>query len=231
MGSSFDKIMAVREAERKFLTTAKKTGPTIKDLWTPGFHSSDPSTWPSQKAAQEAKARKESAEMLEELEKVKMEKIKGLAMTMVVVDEEAVAVSPQEELAVQMAAHYASNTTTFMLVEPVSVTIKKSDGKFGKRAMIGGETFRPVDCYVGKRKSLIHVFKPLQASDYATAELSHEDAKKLFGHTFTEFIKAVDGGKFEEMNREANKLARDEEERIKNAGKAEQYSDLGFGSW
>lgn len=126
-------------------------------------------------------------------------------------------------------AKLATTSETFMLASPETLTIKKVNGTYSKKAHIGSEDFRPVSVYMGKRGKLIFVFKPVMVADYAEAELDEIQAKeKLMG--FKDWCKenlAEIQASIADMRAETAL----EHERAAMAEKAEQYKDIGFGSW
>jgi len=171
-------------------------------MLTPGFDSEDPFTWPSRKI-----------EKKEDMPPV------------------AIEVTPLEEASILLKEHFKTSTKTFMLSEPMTVTVSKADGSFSKRPMIGGESFRPVNCYVGKRKKLIFVFSPAQVSDFSQMEMIETEAVKAFGLAFMALVNAANGGEIKNILSDAKKAASAAAEAKKNEGKFKQYEQLGFGSW
>lgn len=120
----------------------------------------------------------------------------------------------------------------FMLLEPLSLTVKranKSGDGYSKRAHTGGEEFRPLRCYAGKRGTLIYVFAPLAAADYMEMEMTESQAKKALSG-FETWLKTVVDPELERARREAQEAASIAAEREKLAGRTE-YQELGFGSW
>jgi hypothetical protein len=122
---------------------------------------------------------------------------------------------------------------TFMLAEPLQLTVKKAnkpgDG-YSKKPHIGGENFRPVRCYAGKRNKLIYVFKPIEVADYVEMEMDEAQAKKsLTG--FEAFVKSITDFDVQRRLKEAQNQASLDAEREKLADRHEVYSDQGFGSW
>lgn len=122
---------------------------------------------------------------------------------------------------------------TFMLMEPIQLTVKRAnkpgDG-YSKRPHIGGENFRPLRCYAGKRNKLIYVFKPLEVADYVEMEMDEEAAKKSLGG-FTDFLKQITDFDLQNRLKNAQDKASLDAEREKLADRHEVYSDQGFGSW
>jgi hypothetical protein len=135
-----------------------------------------------------------------------------------------------EALASQISERMLEKPETFMLGEPMSLTVKKSDGSYSKRPHIGGEDFRLVRCYVLKREKLIYVFRAIEAIDYLEMEMDEGQAKRALAG-FDTYIKEIGGADFELLKKSAMKKLATEAEKIKNADKEERYAELGFGSW
>lgn len=136
----------------------------------------------------------------------------------------------QEEIAKTATSYFAANHETFMLGEPLQLTVLRRDGRYSKRSHIGGEDFKPIRAYIGKRGKLIYVFRPVMVSDYEHMEMEDSEAcEKLTG--FKDYIKHAAGSEFERLNNETKRAAADRAEREKLAGREEQYAHLGFGSF
>lgn len=134
-----------------------------------------------------------------------------------------------DSVADQITEYFASSTQTrLMLNEPHQLTVKKANGQYSKKAHIGGEEFIPLRAYLGKRGQIIYVFRPADAADYAELEVTEKEANELLDGFVAFMKKAPD---LREAMTSAKKIAADAAEREKLAGKAEQYADLGFGSW
>jgi hypothetical protein len=118
----------------------------------------------------------------------------------------------------------------FMLAEPLALTVKKKDGSYSKRPHVGGEEFKVVRCYVGKRAGLIYVFKPVDVADYVEMEMSESQAKTSL-NDFAAFIGKVGGSEFDRLKRDVMQKASLDAEREKMADRHDVYADLGFGSW
>ena len=136
-----------------------------------------------------------------------------------------------ESLAEIVDAHFKASHATFMLSAPCNVTVLKKDETYSKRPMLGGEQFSPVKCYPGKRKSLIFVFKPEQASDFSFIEMPERDAKMYLGKSFSSYLDRAGDGRGKDMFEEAKKSESAAAEAKKNEEKFETYSGIGFGSW
>lgn len=122
---------------------------------------------------------------------------------------------------------------SFMLMEPMQLTVKRAnkpgDG-YSKKPHIGGENFRPLRCYAGKRNKLIYVFKPLEVADYVEMEMDEETAKRSLSG-FEAFLKEVTDFDVQRQLKDAQNKASLAAEREKLADRHEVYSDQGFGSW
>lgn len=156
------------------------------------------------------------------LEEFKMEQVKKPEET------NALAEALQDEIAA-INAKLAVITETFMLASPETLTIKKANGTYSKKAHIGSEDFRPTSVYMGKRGKLIFVFKPVMVADYVEAELDETQAKeKLMG--FKDWCKENLAEIQDSIAAMRTETAL-EHERAAMAERADQYKDLGYGSW
>lgn len=198
--------MALSTAD--LMRIGKMDGPTFADMMEVGFDSRNPDTWKSLRD-------KRTIEM-------------AVAPFTVIEDEKSVE-KLVEELNERIIA--ASNhTAKFMLNAPQSVTVMTKTGNYSKRPLIGGEEFRPTGCYLGKRKGIIYTFKPVDISDYTVLEMDEATAKSQLDG-FERFLKSIIDLEFERVKREVMDKASLDKERAKLAEHAEQYADMGFGSW
>lgn len=90
------------------------------------------------------------------------------------------------EAATWLGEELAKSDLTFMLVDAMSLTVKTSDPDakhpYAKQPHTGGEDFKPVGAYVGKRDGIIIRFEPVMASNYTEMEMPLEVGKtKLSG--------------------------------------------------
>lgn len=69
----------------------------------------------------------------------------------------------------------------YMLNEPLSLTVKTADKGYQKASHVGGEEFKVVRGYHGKRDGAILVFTPVAASNYTEMELPVSKAETLSG--------------------------------------------------
>lgn len=69
----------------------------------------------------------------------------------------------------------------FMLNEPISLTVKTADKGYQKASHVGGEEFKVVRGYHGKRDGAILVFTPVAASNYTEMEMPVEKTHALSG--------------------------------------------------
>ena len=143
-------------------------------------------------------------------------------------DRDPMAVLLEAELEA-LNAQLAGCTETFMLASPESLTVKRPNGTYAKKAHIGSEDFKPISAYIGKRGKLIFVFKPVMVSDYVEMEADEHQAKeKLMGFKdwCREHIAAVNDKIAETRAEQAV-----EKEKAAMAKKSEDYAHLGFGEW
>jgi hypothetical protein len=208
---------------------------------TPGFHSSHPETWGAAAPVPLSKITSEH-----------MSSIRGKEIKAIWVDEFAEITMKEDDmsdktlewsldetdgggsltvLAAQLTEMLkVAEPTSFMLGEPMSLTVKKKDGTYSKHPHIGGENFIPVSAYAGKKGSLIFVFRADHVTSYAEMEMGEAQADVVFTG-FKEYIKnAVARGLTHEL-REAKAEAAKDAELKANAEKFERYADLGFGSF
>lgn len=123
----------------------------------------------------------------------------------------------------------ASCGESFMLMSPETLTVKKPNGTYSKKAHIGSEDFKPLSAYMGKRGKLIFVFKPIMVADYLEMEMDENSAKeKLMGFKdwCRENIAAVSTTIAETRAEQAL-----EKEKEAMAKRSEEYAHLGFGEW
>lgn len=142
--------------------------------------------------------------------------------------EEAKLATELDDVADHITKHFLESPTKLMLNQPTKLTVKRATGQFSQKPHIGGEEFVPTRAYVGKRGQLIFTMRPADAADYVEAEFSEKQANELFDDFVAYMRLAPD---LRDMVAEAKKAAADAAEREKLAGKAEQYAELGFGSW
>lgn len=119
---------------------------------------------------------------------------------------------------------------TFMLGEPMHLTIKKRDGTYSKRPHIGGEEFVPVRVYAGKRGTLIYAFRPVDAADYVEMEMGEAQAFEHFTGLKKHMEVLIERGLSDSV-KEAKKAAADKEEQRKTADNFDKYASLGYGSF
>lgn len=125
----------------------------------------------------------------------------------------------------------APGVRKFMLGEPMQLTVKFADGRFSKKPHIGGEEFRCVDVYQGKKKSYIYVFKCVDATEYSTMEMTQSQAFEAlegFAHFILEELPLrpeMEGVR----DAKQKELAMQKEKEVAELGN--RYADAGFGSW
>lgn len=71
--------------------------------------------------------------------------------------------------------------TTYMLNEAAQMTVKTAEKGYQKAAHVGGEEFKVIRGYHGKRDGAILVFAPVAASNYSEMELPVSKADSLSG--------------------------------------------------
>ena len=114
---------------------------------------------------------------------------------------------------------------TFMLTSAASLTVR-ADGNYGKAAHTGGEDFRVIRGYQGKRDGLILVFEPVMASAYTEMEMPLTVAvKELSG--FDAVVKEAELDKRIESISHAKLKAREE---LANAERQTAYGK-DYGGW
>ena len=69
----------------------------------------------------------------------------------------------------------------YMLNEPLALTVKSAEKGYQKASHVGGEEFKVVRGYHGKRDGAILVFTPVAASNYTEMELPVSKAEALSG--------------------------------------------------
>lgn len=69
----------------------------------------------------------------------------------------------------------------YMLNEPASLTVKTADKGYQKASHVGGEEFKVVRGYHGKRDGAILVFTPVAASNYTEMEMPVSKSHMLTG--------------------------------------------------
>lgn len=152
----------------------------------------------------------------------------GMEADTFIMDELAQVATPLDDVADRITKFFAESPTRLMLNQPTGLTVKKANGAFSKKGHIGGEEFVPARAYVGKRGRMIYAMRPADAADYVEAEFTEKEANELFDDFVAYMRQAPD---LHEALTDAKKAAADEAEREKLAGKAEQYAELGFGTW
>lgn len=132
-------------------------------------------------------------------------------------------------LAQEMTKVMQASTETFMLAAPITLTVRKSNGGYSKQAHMGMEDFQPVSAYLGKRGKMIFVFKPVMVADYSEMEMDEQQAfANLNG--FKDFMRE-NVGDLQKMQSEVKQNMAKKAEEEKLASRAEEYKELGFGSW
>lgn len=89
-------------------------------------------------------------------------------------------VEAMKEVAEHLTNQWALETPTFTLSAPASLTVLKEDNNYSKQAHIGGEEFKAVSAYVGKRGAIICVFTPVAVERYTQMEMPYNDCVTSF---------------------------------------------------
>ena len=197
------------------------SGPTFKDIMTPGFCSDDKSTWESRKTYGPPPEPPTKEPKVAISKPVKASKPPEIA-------------SPEDQELAKAAScitawFQANPNVSLVLGEPVALTVLKGDLTYSKRSMIGGESFELCGCYVGKKKNLVYTFRPTQASDFHQAEMSATEASKAFGATFGTILNGMylpQGTTGATIGASKNETEAD----IKAKNEV-NYVGMGFGSW
>ena len=196
-------------------------GPTFADLMTPGFHSDDPTTWVSRKDLYQQTFNHEKG----------LNMATGTASTAQIDDVDLQMQALRDRLNESFARATKNNTeATFALMAPETLTVKKRDGAFAKKAHIGGEDFSVQSVYMGKRGTPIYIFKPRSVAEYETMEMGEKQAFKSM-RDFEAYVTQIVGNDALRLKKEAAEQASLAAERDKLANRQEVYGELGFGSW
>lgn len=106
-----------------------------------------------------------------------------------------------------------------------------ANGKESKVSLIGGESFKPIGGFLGKRNQPYFVFAPVSPSTYASIMLSKNEVKSIMsgGANFLQYVlndpatcvalRAIDEAKAEVERMKS----------IKERGSV--YASIGYGSW
>lgn len=124
----------------------------------------------------------------------------------------------------------ATERGQYALTRPTSLTFKDRKGGYSKQGAIGSEKFSPHSAYVGKRGTLIIVFKPVDsylAAKYAFMEMEAGDCRLLLDG-FPAYMDSLMHASFDEQvdkfNLEAVRI-----EASQNADIFNRYSE--YGTW
>jgi hypothetical protein len=81
-----------------------------------------------------------------------------------------------EEISTLLTNEWSAVSQSFSLRTPTSLTVVKSDDSFSKVPGIGGEDFKPVRAYIGKKGAIICVFEPATVTErYTAMEMPYSD--------------------------------------------------------
>lgn len=213
------------------VTSARRTGKSSlgkafsEFLNTPGYSSEEAGKMGGHDAYMK---HMRSIGMIKPLLKEVKPRLTGKEADLFIMDEITQIASPLGEVADKITQFFIASPTKLMLNQPSGLTVKRANGQFSKKPHIGGEEFVPIRAYVGKRGLMIYAMRPADAADYIEAEFTEKQANELFDG-FAGYMRSAPD--LRDALDDAKKTAADAAEREKLAGKAEQYAELGFGSW
>jgi hypothetical protein len=198
-----------------------KSGPTMKDVLEPGFHSDEPSTWKSHRAAERKAAALASGYLTMNMKKSVDAKFKT-------------SFPPpgdwtRDDFVEALNHCILTSRGRFELMEPKSLTIVKKTGQYAKRPHIGGEEFALVSCYIGKKDQPVFVFEPVAASDYKSVEMGLQEASALLGE-FDGFMASSGIRPILAARAAAHVEVQSKKENDERLARPE-YQALGYGSW
>lgn len=113
----------------------------------------------------------------------------------------------------------------YMLTDAASLTVKTADKGYQKASHVGGEEFKVVRGYHGKRDGAILVFTPVSASNYTEMELPVSKSNILSG--MDESLREVNwSGRVKQIAAEKIKAR----EAVANSERTQAYGD-DYGGW
>jgi hypothetical protein len=131
---------------------------------------------PRERLAQELRREQE---MMDEI-KLDTERKAGQAPQEVELDDETDLEAALADLAADLTSHYMSfnpeDLNSCTLLGPEQLTVEVEGRGYRKMAHMGGEDFTPLSAYVGKKRKIIVVFKPVHADAYSTMEMTADEA-------------------------------------------------------
>ena len=215
-----------------------KMASMLSDLRTPGYSTEDESKFPSHADYMAHLRRKNAAKITPPAIKadglgtvtyeIQAVSIQGNEVEKITIDDSELS-QEMDSFLYALAEKFADSKETFLLSGPATLTVKKGEDSasgYSKVPHIGGEDFKPVSAYMGKRGNPIFIFKPVMASGYSFMEMSEKDARaQLVG--FKEYLSEIDYYDF--MTEYGRRLTKIKDGKAIEA-KGEQYSGE-FGSW
>lgn len=116
--------------------------------------------------------------------------------------------------------------TRMELMSPDTLTVKRMNGVYAKIAHVGGEGFKPLRSYVGKRGKLVMCFAPLEAAEYVEMEMYVNDC---YVHLtdFGSVMQFPDGLSLETKLFKLGKKESQLREAARNKGKFDDYDSFG----
>jgi hypothetical protein len=131
------------------------------------------------------------------------------------------------ELVGQYADAFNQAPQAFSLTAPMKLITKKGKD-YRNTVFIGGEDFRPVSAYVGKKGQTLIMLKPTDPSDFEYLEVPEKQCRKVFGPHFDTYLRETLKDVLEKKEEIAAQASR-QNELARNAQAMRQYD--GFGSW
>lgn len=138
-----------------------------------------------------------------------------------------------KQLAESLKSEFARGSIkmeTFKLTAPISASIKLKDGQYRKTSFIGGEEFRIISSYVGKRGDIIVAFAPKSLVNYVQMELTLDEAMRVMPDRFNELVNAQIQ-KFLELSGELEEIATKNKAQVNNDSRVKQMEDPRYGAW
>lgn len=130
-----------------------------------------------------------------------------------------------EQALKEIRATIQKENVIFSLSGPQQLSVKRKGGYYSE-SHIGGEDFVLSDVYIGKRRALIYVFKPVGAASYEQMEMNETVAKRaLIG-----FGTWSSGNEFQKIIRNAKRAMNNEADQEKAAGQKDVYGNE-WGGW
>lgn len=156
---------------------------------------------------------------------------KGLAEALTCVGDSAVAAQEAlDKLARVFNKVFGDEHRKFEVIEPVALTVKDRHGMYSTRSSIGGEQFTPSGAYVGKRGSMIFVFKPLLLCDYAVMEMEESKALRLL-QGFNAYVHTILSRVYDKYGETVQETVRQQEEERRVRENTALLANPDYASW